>query len=142
LPHQKIINKIQPLADVGLGYIKLGQASSTLSGGEAQRIKLASFLSKGNHATNTLFVFDEPTTGLHFHDINKLLDAFNALVANGNTLIVIEHNLEIIKCADWLIDLGPDGGNNGGQIMFEGTPEDMVKSKKSVTGKFLKDKIN
>jgi excinuclease ABC subunit A len=141
LPHQKIINKIQPLADVGLGYIKLGQASSTLSGGEAQRIKLASFLSKGNHATNTLFVFDEPTTGLHFHDINKLLDAFNALVANGNTLIVIEHNLEIIKCADWLIDLGPDGGNNGGQIMFEGTPEDMVKSKKSVTGKFLKDKI-
>ncbi|HQF28855.1 MAG TPA: excinuclease ABC subunit UvrA, partial [Bacteroidia bacterium] len=139
--HQKIINKIQPLADVGLGYIGLGQASSTLSGGEAQRIKLASFLGKGNHATNTLFVFDEPTTGLHFHDIRKLLDAFNALVKNGNTLIVIEHNMEIIKCADWAIDLGPEGGDLGGEILFEGTPEDMVKEKRSITGQYLKDKI-
>lgn len=139
--HHKIINKIQPLADVGLGYIGLGQASSTLSGGEAQRIKLASFLGKGNHATNTLFVFDEPTTGLHFHDIRKLLDAFNALVKNGNTLVVIEHNMEIIKCGDWVIDLGPEGGDLGGEILFEGTPEDMVKNKRSVTGTYLKNKI-
>jgi excinuclease ABC subunit A len=139
--HQKIVNKIQPLADVGLGYIGLGQASSTLSGGEAQRIKLASFLGKGNHATNTLFVFDEPTTGLHFHDIRKLLDAFNALVKNGNSLVVIEHNMEIIKSADWVIDLGPEGGDLGGEILFEGTPEDMVKEKRSITGTFLKDKI-
>ncbi len=140
--HQKITNKIQPLADVGLGYIKLGQASSTLSGGEAQRIKLASFLSKGNQATNTLFVFDEPTTGLHFHDISKLLDAFNALVKNGNTLIIIEHNPEIVKCADWIIDLGPEGGNEGGEIMFEGVPEDLIKSKTSITGKYMKEKLS
>jgi excinuclease ABC subunit A len=124
-----------------LGYIKLGQASSTLSGGEAQRIKLASFLSKGNHATNTLFVFDEPTTGLHFHDIRKLLDAFNALVKNGNTLVVIEHNPEVIKCADWIIDLGPDGGNEGGRIIFEGVPEDIGKCKESVTAPFIKEKL-
>jgi len=141
LPHSKICNKVLPLYDVGLGYIKLGQASSTLSGGEAQRIKLASFLSKGNQATSTLFVFDEPTTGLHFHDIRKLLDAFNALVKNGNTLVVIEHNLEIIKSADWVIDLGPEGGNEGGYVLFEGTPEGLVKSKTSVTGKYLKEKI-
>ncbi len=141
LPHSKITNKIQPLYDVGLGYIKLGQASSTLSGGEAQRIKLASFLSKGNQATSTLFVFDEPTTGLHFHDIRKLLDAFNALVKNGNTLVVIEHNLEIIKSADWVIDLGPEGGSEGGYILFEGTPEGLVESKKSITGKYLKEKL-
>ncbi len=139
--HHKICNKVQPLADVGLSYIKLGQSSSTLSGGEAQRIKLASFLGKGSQASNTLFVFDEPTTGLHFHDIRKLLDAFNALVKNGNTLVVIEHNLEVIKCADWIIDLGPEGGNNGGHIIFEGTPEQMVKSEASLTGKFLKDKL-
>ena len=140
--HHKITNKIQPLADVGLGYIGLGQASSTLSGGEAQRIKLASYLNKGSQATNTLFVFDEPTTGLHFHDIRKLLDAFNALVRNGNTLIVIEHNMEIIKSADWVIDLGPEGGNGGGEIIFEGVPEDLVKEEKSVTGVYLKSKIN
>jgi excinuclease ABC subunit A len=139
--HQKILNKIQPLEDVGLGYIKLGQASSTLSGGEAQRIKLASFLSKGNHATNTLFVFDEPTTGLHFHDIRKLLDAFNALVKNGNSLVIIEHNPEVIKSADWVIDLGPDGGNEGGKLLFEGTPEDLVNCKESITGYYLKEKI-
>jgi excinuclease ABC subunit A len=139
--HQKICNKIGPLNDVGLGYIKLGQASSTLSGGEAQRIKLASYLGKGNHATNTLFVFDEPTTGLHFHDISKLLEAFNALVKNGNTLVVIEHNLEIVKSADWVIDLGPEGGNDGGYLMFEGTPEGLVKSPASITGKYLKGKL-
>lgn len=139
--HHKICAKIQPLADVGLGYIRLGQSSSTLSGGEAQRIKLASFLGKGNHATNTLFVFDEPTTGLHFHDISKLLKAFDALVKNGNTLIVIEHNLEIIKSADWLIDIGPEGGTEGGHIVFEGLAEDLVKVKKSHTAKFLKGKL-
>lgn len=139
--HQKICGKIQPLSDVGLGYICLGQSSSTLSGGEAQRIKLASFLGKGNHATNTLFVFDEPTTGLHFHDIGKLLKAFDALVNNGNTLIVIEHNLEVIKCADWIIDMGPEGGDEGGYVVFQGLPEDIVKEKKSITGSFLKGKI-
>jgi len=137
----KIATKLQPLADVGLGYVRLGQASSTLSGGEAQRIKLASFIGKGHNATGTLFVFDEPTTGLHFHDILKLLDAFNALIRQGNTIIVIEHNLEVIKCADWVIDLGPDGGNAGGHIVFEGTPEEMVKSKVSVTGRYLKGKL-
>lgn len=139
--HFKIEQKIQPLADVGLGYIKLGQSSSTLSGGEAQRIKLASFLGKGNHATNTLFVFDEPTTGLHFHDIRKLLDAFNALVKNGNSLVIIEHNLEIIKSADWVIDLGPEGGEEGGFVLFEGTPEQLVKADNSITAAYLKDKI-
>lgn len=137
----KIVTKLQPLADVGLGYVRLGQSSSTLSGGEAQRIKLASFIGKGHHTASTLFVFDEPTTGLHFHDIRKLLDAFNALLKQGNTIIVIEHNLEIIKCADWIIDMGPDGGNKGGQIVFEGLPEDLVKCKESVTGKYLKEKL-
>jgi len=137
----KIVTKLKPLSDVGLGYVRLGQSSNTLSGGEAQRIKLASFIGKGHNASSTLFVFDEPTTGLHFHDILKLMDAFNMLLKQGNTIIVIEHNLEIIKCADWLIDLGPDGGNNGGHIVFEGTPEDMVKSKASVTGKYLKAKL-
>lgn len=137
----KIVTKLQPLADVGLGYVRLGQSSNTLSGGEAQRIKLASFIGKGNIASSTLFVFDEPTTGLHFHDIRKLMDAFNALIKLGNTIIVIEHNLEIIKCADWIIDLGPDGGDKGGQIVFEGTPEDLVKCKASVTGKYLKEKL-
>lgn len=139
--HHKITGKIQPLSDVGLGYICLGQSSSTLSGGEAQRIKLASFLGKGNHATNTLFVFDEPTTGLHFHDIGKLLKAFDALVNNGNTLIVIEHNLEVIKCADWIIDMGPEGGGEGGYVVCQGTPENIVKEKKSITGGFLKGKL-
>jgi excinuclease ABC subunit A len=139
--HQKIIQKIQPLSDVGLGYIKLGQSSSTLSGGEAQRIKLASFLGKGNHATNTLFVFDEPTTGLHFHDIRKLLDAFNALVKNGNTLVIIEHNLEVIKCADWIIDLGPEGGEEGGYVLFEGTPEQMLNAENSITASYIRPKL-
>lgn len=137
----KIASKLQPLADVGLGYITLGQASSTLSGGEAQRIKLASYLTKGNAASGTLFIFDEPTTGLHFHDIRKLLNAFTALINNGNSIIVIEHNPDVVKCADWIIDLGPDGGDEGGQLLFEGTPEDLIASEKSLTGKYLKNKI-
>ncbi|MEO5570553.1 MAG: excinuclease ABC subunit UvrA [Bacteroidia bacterium] len=137
----KIISKLKPLADVGLGYVRLGQSSSTLSGGEAQRIKLASFITKGTGSTGTLFVFDEPTTGLHFHDIRKLLDAFTALINQGNTVIVIEHNLEIIKCADWIIDLGPEGGDEGGHLLFEGVPEDLIKSEKSLTAKYLKEKI-
>lgn len=137
----KIVSKLQPLADVGLGYIRLGQASSTLSGGEAQRIKLASFLSKGNIQDHTLFVFDEPTTGLHFHDIKKLLYAFNALIEQGNTVLIIEHNPDVIKCADWVIDLGPEGGDEGGQIVFEGTPEGLVKCEASYTGKFLREKL-
>ncbi|MFP4023329.1 MAG: excinuclease ABC subunit UvrA [Thiohalospira sp.] len=138
---KKIIDKLTPLADVGLGYIKLGQSSSTLSGGESQRVKLASFLSKENARQSTLFIFDEPTTGLHFHDINKLLDAFNALIERGNSILIIEHNMEIIKSADWVIDLGPEGGNYGGKVIFEGTPEELIKDKKSYTGKFLKEKI-
>lgn len=139
---KKIVQKLTPLADVGLGYVHLGQPSSTLSGGEAQRIKLASFLGAGqNSNTPTLFIFDEPTTGLHFHDIAKLLDAFNALIKQGHSLIIVEHNSEIIKCADWVIDLGPEGGSNGGQIVFEGLPEDLVKCKASYTGKYLKGKL-
>ncbi len=137
----KIVHKLQPLADVGLGYIKLGQSSSSLSGGEAQRIKLASFLSKGFSEKPTLFIFDEPTTGLHFHDINKLKSAFDALIENGHTVIVIEHNMDIVKCADWVIDLGPDGGSKGGEIIFEGTPEDVVSCRRSHTAKFLKNKL-
>ena len=137
----KIANKLQPLQDVGLGYVQLGQSSSTLSGGEAQRIKLASFLVKGRTKDKVLFIFDEPTTGLHFHDIQKLLTSFNALLAKGHSIIVIEHNLELIKCADYIIDLGPEGGDFGGELLFSGTPEELVKSKKSVTGVYLKDKI-
>ena len=136
-----ISSKLKPLVDVGLGYVKLGQPSSTLSGGEAQRLKLASFLSKGGVDKPTMFIFDEPTTGLHFHDIHKLYEAFNALIDNGHTIVVIEHNLELIKCADWLIDLGPEGGNDGGNVVFEGTPEDMITNKKSYTAKFLKEKL-
>ncbi len=138
---KRIIGKLQPLQDVGLGYLKLGQASSTLSGGEAQRIKLASFLTKGASEQPTLFIFDEPTTGLHFHDISRLLDAFNALIENGHTIIVIEHNPEVIKSADWLIDLGPEGGGKGGELIFEGTPEKLIDHPDSHTAKFLKEKI-
>jgi excinuclease ABC subunit A len=138
---QKIVSRLLPLRDVGLGYVHLGQASSTLSGGEAQRIKLASFLTKGSSAGNTLFIFDEPTTGLHFHDIRKLLDAFDALIANGHSLIVIEHNMDVIKCADYIIDLGPDGGEKGGKIVFAGTPAEMLKKSKSHTAKFLAEKM-
>ena len=137
----KIIQKLQPLQDVGLGYVQLGQSSSTLSGGEAQRIKLASFLVKGSTKEKALFVFDEPTTGLHFHDIKKLLASFDALIDKGHSIIVIEHNLDLIKCADYVIDLGPEGGENGGQLLAVGTPEEIVKNKKSITGKYLKDKI-
>ena len=137
----KIIQKLQPLQDVGLGYVQLGQSSSTLSGGEAQRIKLASFLVKGVTKEKALFVFDEPTTGLHFHDIKKLLASFDALIEKGHSIIVIEHNLDLIKCADWIIDLGPEGGENGGQLLAVGTPEEIVKNKKSVTGNYLKEKL-
>lgn len=138
-----ISNKIAPLQNVGLGYVALGQSSNTLSGGEAQRIKLATFLGKGGSKENhTVFIFDEPTTGLHFNDIQKLLYCFNALIDKGHTVIIIEHNPDVIKCADWLIDLGPDGGDNGGQLVFEGTPEEMAKDKNSSTGPFIKDKLN
>ncbi len=137
----KITNKLQPLQDVGLGYVTLGQSSSTLSGGEAQRIKLASFLGKGANKANALFIFDEPTTGLHFHDIQKLLKSFNALIENGHSIIVVEHNLELIKCADYIIDLGPKGGETGGNLVACGTPEGLVKSQSSETGKYLKDKL-
>ena len=137
----KIKNKLQPLQDVGLGYVTLGQSSSTLSGGEAQRIKLASFLGKGNTKAKALFIFDEPTTGLHFHDIQKLLKSFNALITKGHSIIVIEHNLELIKCADYIIDLGPDGGENGGHLIAQGTPEEIVTIKASHTGKYLKEKL-
>ncbi len=138
---KKIVEKLQPLQDVGLGYLKLGQPSSTLSGGEAQRIKLAFFLSKGVTDKPTLFIFDEPTTGLHFHDISKLMASFNALIEKGHSIIVIEHNADVIKCADWVIDLGPEGGETGGHLIFEGTPENLVQHKESYTGQYLKDKI-
>ena len=137
----KIVQKLMPLLDVGLGYVQLGQSSSTLSGGEAQRIKLASFLVKGNTKDKTLFIFDEPTTGLHFHDIKKLLKSFNALIDRGHSLVVIEHNIDLIKCADYIIDLGPEGGKKGGQLLFAGTPEEMLKNKKSITAEFLKEKL-
>ncbi|MBZ4676097.1 MAG: uvrA [Anaerophaga sp.] len=133
---KRIVNKLKPLADVGLGYVRLGQSSSTLSGGESQRVKLASFLAL-EKADPTLFIFDEPTTGLHFHDIQKLLKAFQALIEKGHSIIVVEHNMEIIKSADWITDLGPEGGNKGGHVVFAGKPEDLVKSGKGHTGKFL-----
>ena len=137
----KIVTKLKPLQDVGLGYVTLGQSSSTLSGGEAQRIKLASFLIKGSTKDKALFIFDEPTTGLHFHDIQKLLKSFNALIKKGHSIVVIEHNIDLIKCADYIIDLGPGGGENGGQLLAEGTPEEVVKSKKSFTAGYLKEKL-
>ncbi|TVZ54828.1 excinuclease ABC subunit A [Lutibacter sp. Hel_I_33_5] len=137
----KIASKLKPLQDVGLGYVQLGQSSSTLSGGEAQRIKLASFLVKGNTKDKALFIFDEPTTGLHFHDIKKLLASFNALIEKGHSIIVIEHNIELIKCADYIIDLGLEGGKNGGNLIFSGTPEDLARNKKSFTANYLKDKL-
>ncbi len=138
---KKIVDKIMPLQEVGLGYMQLGQSSNTLSGGEAQRVKLASFLAKGEQQTKTLFIFDEPTTGLHFHDINFLLKALNKLVDRGHSVLIIEHNGDVIKNADWVIDIGPEGGEKGGNVIFEGTPEDLVKDKKSYTGKFLKEKL-
>jgi len=138
---KSILNPLQALSDVGLGYIKLGQSSSTLSGGEAQRVKLAYFLSKGKNADKVFFIFDEPTTGLHFNDINKLMKAMNALVDKGHTVLIIEHNIDVIKSTDWVIDLGPEGGAEGGYLLFEGTPEDLVKCKKSYTAKYLKGKL-
>ena len=138
---KKIVSKLKPLDDVGLGYVKLGQSSSTLSGGESQRIKLASFLVKEKSDSHILFIFDEPTTGLHFHDIKKLLDAFNALISKGHSIIIVEHNMEIIKSADWIIDLGPEGGEKGGELVFAGTPEDLIKCEGSYTGKYLQEKL-
>ena len=138
---QKIVTRLKPLQDVGLGYIKLGQSSSTLSGGESQRVKLAYFLQKEQAVKPNLFIFDEPTTGLHFHDIKKLISSFEALIHKGHSLIVVEHNLEVIKCADWIVDLGPDGGEKGGEIVASGTPHDIVQCKQSHTGSFLKGKI-
>jgi excinuclease ABC subunit A len=137
---KKIAKKLMPLYEVGLGYVKLGQSSSTLSGGESQRVKLASFLAKEKDAP-TLFIFDEPTTGLHFHDIRKLLDAINALISRGHSVLIIEHNPEVIKVADWVIDLGPEGGEEGGYKVFEGTPEDLVKCPNSYTGQYLAGKL-
>ncbi len=138
---RRITERLKPLQDVGLGYLKLGQSSSTLSGGEAQRIKLAYFLTRGASQEPTLFIFDEPTTGLHFHDIRKLMDAFEALIEKGHSIIVIEHNMEVVKCADWIIDLGPEGGDAGGRIVFEGKPEELATVKESHTGKFLQEKL-
>lgn len=136
----KIIKKLLPLQHVGLGYIKLGQSSSTLSGGENQRVKLAYFLSL-EKASPTIFIFDEPTTGLHFHDIKKLLEAFDALIGRGHTIVIIEHNMDVIKCADYVIDLGPEGGNQGGNLVVAGTPEEVADCAASYTGQFLKEKL-
>ena len=132
-----VVKKIRPLNEVGLGYVKLGQSSNTLSGGEAQRVKLASFLGKGKSQGNILFIFDEPTTGLHFHDIKKLLTSFNALVEQGHSILVIEHNTDVIKSADWVIDLGPEAGDAGGHLVYAGIPAGLVKCNESYTGKFL-----
>ena len=135
-----IVKRLSTLEDVGLGYIKLGQNSSTLSGGENQRVKLAYFIGQEKQES-TLFIFDEPTTGLHFHDISRLLQAFNALIERGHTILIIEHNMEIIKCADYVIDLGPDGGDKGGNLVMAGTPEEVAQCKDSVTGRYLKEKL-
>lgn len=138
---KRIVEKLKPLSDVGLGYIKMGQSSSTLSGGESQRVKLAYFLSQEKSNSHILFIFDEPTTGLHFHDINKLLKSINSLVDHGHSVILIEHNIEVIKSSDWVIDLGPEGGENGGHIVFQGVPEDLAICKESYTGKYLSSKL-
>jgi excinuclease ABC subunit A len=142
--HKGIVSKMKPLQDVGLGYVGLGQSSNTLSGGEAQRVKLASFLDKGSAKANEriMFIFDEPTTGLHFHDIKKLLTAFNALIDNGHTVVVIEHNIEVIKCADWVIELGPEGGEEGGHLVFMGVPENLIGIKSSHTARYLRQKLS
>src|SRR5690606_41900858 len=129
--------KLQPLSSVGLGYVKLGQSSDTLSGGEAQRVKLASFLGKGKGQGHILFIFDEPTTGLHFHDIKKLLASFNALIEQGHSILVVEHNTDVLKSADWIIDLGPEAGDKGGELIYAGVPEGLKKVERSYTGKFL-----
>jgi excinuclease ABC subunit A len=134
---KKIAHALEPLSDVGLGYVKLGQSSDTLSGGEAQRVKLASFLGKGKTKEKVLFIFDEPTTGLHMHDIKKLLGSFDALIEQGHSILVIEHNVDVIKSADWVIDLGPEGGVTGGHLLYEGEPEGLKKVKESYTGQYL-----
>ena len=136
-----IVSRLKPLEDVGLGYIKLGQNSSTLSGGENQRVKLAYFIGQEKQEP-TLFIFDEPTTGLHFHDIERLLAAFNALIARGHSILIIEHNMEIIKCADHIIDMGPDGGDRGGEVVATGTPEQIIACEQSLTGKYLKLEVS
>ena len=141
IDEKNLHDSILPLAQVGLGYVKLGQSSSTLSGGEAQRVKLASFLGKGSSQNPVLFIFDEPTTGLHFHDISKLLQSFNALIENGHSVLIIEHNMEVIKCADYIIDLGPDGGDEGGKLLFQGTPEEMIETCNSHTANYLRGKL-
>ena len=140
---QTIARKLQPLVDVGLSYIKLGQSSSTLSGGESQRIKLAYFLSMNDSSSKSaqrriLFIFDEPTTGLHFYDVEKLMRAFDALLAKGHSVVVVEHNLDVIRAADWIIEMGPDAGDNGGKVVFEGTPEDLAASGNTYTAEYLK----
>src|SRR4029079_12818711 len=134
---KNLVKAIQPLSNVGLGYIKLGQSSDTLSGGEAQRVKLASFLGKSKNNGKILFIFDEPTTGLHFHDIKKLLSSFNALIEQGHSIIVIEHNVDVVRSADWIIDLGPEAGDAGGNVVFAGKPADIRKNKQSITAQFL-----
>jgi excinuclease ABC subunit A len=136
-----VYSKLLPLQKVGLGYVRLGQSSNSLSGGEAQRVKLASFLGKTEPGNHVLFIFDEPTTGLHFHDIHKLLTAIQALVDQGNSVVIIEHNVEVIKCSDWVIDLGPEGGELGGNIIYSGTPEGLIKVAKSYTARYLKPKL-
>jgi len=138
---QRIAQKLKPLEDVGLSYIQLGQSSSTLSGGESQRVKLASFLGKDQAESSILFIFDEPTTGLHFHDIKKLMDSFSSLIEKGHTVIVVEHNMDVVKCADWVIDMGPEGGDEGGRIVFEGRPEELVLMPESYTAAALKGKM-
>ena len=138
---RRVADRLRPLSDVGLGYVRLGQSSSTLSGGESQRVKLAYYLAQERSSEKILFIFDEPTTGLHFHDIGKLMKSLNALVDHGHSVILIEHNVEVIKCADWVIDLGPEGGNDGGYVVFEGTPEELARCDASYTGKFLKTKL-
>ena len=144
---QTIARKLQPLVDVGLSYIKLGQSSSTLSGGESQRIKLAYFLSMNDTSARSdsrriLFIFDEPTTGLHFYDVERLLKAFDALLAKGHSVVVVEHNMDVIRAADWIIELGPEAGDFGGKVVFEGTPEDLAASGKTYTAKYLKSNIS
>lgn len=137
---KNLLQKLQPLQQVGLGYIGLGQSSSSLSGGEAQRIKLASFLTKGHTDQHTIFIFDEPTTGLHFHDVKKLMESFKALLDRGHSIIAIEHNIDVMKCADWLIELGPDGGEAGGHVIYTGEPNGIAKVKNSPTGAFFQEK--
>ena len=137
----RIAENLQPLQDVGLAYVKMGQSSSTLSGGENQRVKLAYYLSRQSDRP-TMFIFDEPTTGLHFHDIKKLLKSFECLLARGHSLVIIEHNMDVIKCADHLIDLGPEGGESGGNLVACGTPEEVAKCEASYTGQFLREKLS